>query len=346
MYFVLYDRHLQSIGETYVLESWSRISRAIDFDETKIVGEMIPYWAEPFFVVANDKQGHLLFSGLASTPKTDEKTKKTTIPLKDFTTLFNSDIVVDWSLIPTEGLTLETYFDKLLRLWVRQVDIGFSNILWDASALRGVLWDEELPLGEGKESVLLYSLIQDAMNLYSVYCTPVLNLQKKTLTFMFYPQGTLNLSIRLRDFDIAEIEKSFGDYNRACVYDPEFKLVKAWGLTEDNSVVSLPTTQPLVYPAKSRNFVQADSTPDALYDAMYSAVMGLANNRYQENIDLVYQKGQSIIDLSPVDFSYSVTVYTDNGLYKKLPVGEIETDSKGKRIIRLGHRVQELTQEV
>jgi hypothetical protein len=29
-----------------------------------------------------------------------------------------------------------------------------------------------------------------------------------------------------------------------------------------------------------------------------------------------------------------------------LPVGEIETDSKGKYIVRLGHRIQELTQEL
>ena len=77
MYFVLYDRHVKSIGETYILESWNRIQRATDFDEMKIVGEEIPQEANPFFVVVNDRQGKQLFSGLASTPSIDDKTKKT-----------------------------------------------------------------------------------------------------------------------------------------------------------------------------------------------------------------------------------------------------------------------------
>ena len=76
MYFVLYDRHLNSIGETYILEDWSRIQRAVDFDETRISGEQIPYSADPFCVVINDRQGKQVFSGLASTPSTDEKNFK------------------------------------------------------------------------------------------------------------------------------------------------------------------------------------------------------------------------------------------------------------------------------
>ena len=66
----------------------------------------------------------------------------------------------------------------------------------------------------------------------------------------------------------------------------------------------------------------------------------------KENIDLDAQKFKSIIDLTNADFSYDVEVYADNGYYKSLPIGEIETDSKGKHIVRIGHRVQELTQEL
>ena len=91
MYFVLYDRHLRSIGETCILESWSRIQRAVDFDDLKIVGEEIPYSAEPYFVVVNDRQGKIKFSGLASTPIIDDKQKK-------ITKISNNDIVFNRDL--------------------------------------------------------------------------------------------------------------------------------------------------------------------------------------------------------------------------------------------------------
>ena len=67
---------------------------------------------------------------------------------------------------------------------------------------------------------------------------------------------------------------------------------------------------------------------------------------YQENIDLDAQRYKSVIDLTNIDFSYIIKVYTNEGEYKQLPVGEIETDSNGKHIVRLGYRVQELTQEI
>jgi hypothetical protein len=146
----------------------------------------------------------------------------------------------------------------------------------------------------------------------------------------------------LSDVDINSIEKSFGDYNRATVYNADYTINSRWGLSEDNTVVKIPTDKNLVYPAKNRNFVSKENLSDSLYDA----VMGLAKNRYQENIDLNAQKYRSITDLSAVDFSYLISVYLPEGFYRSLPVGEIETDSSGKHIVRLGHRIQELTQEL
>ena len=122
-------------------------------------------------------------------------------------------------------------------------------------------------------------------------------------------------------------------------------------MTENNKVVKLPTTENVIYPAKNRNFIAEEPKDDltetqAINDAIYEAVMGLARNRYQENIDLNAQQYKSIIDLTNIDFSYKINVYTNEGKYKVLPVGEIETDSKGKHIVRLGNRIQELTQEL
>lgn len=350
MYFVLYDRHLNSIGETYILEDWSRIQRAVDFDETRISGEQIPYSADPFCVVINDRQGKQVFSGLASTPSTDEKTRKTTILLKDYMTLMNSDIVVDWGKLPKD-LTLGNYINHMLTLWLKQVDVGFVDIKWDVQRIQNLYWDSSIPLGEGNESVQVYDLVHDCMSYYGLYCLPLLDVYHKTLTFVFYPTAVVKRSIRLKDFGIESIDKSYGDFNRVTVYDYKYNEVQRWAITENNAVVSLPSKEPLVYPAKSHNVIAETPEDDlpyeqTLWDATYDAVMSLSQNRYQVNIDLDVQKYASILDLSMLDFSYTISVYTDEGLYQDLPVGEIEQDSKGTHIIRLGYRIQELTQEI
>jgi hypothetical protein len=174
---------------------------------------------------------------------------------------------------------------------------------------------------------------------------------RKTLTFVFHVAGVQTMSLRLRDFGILAVEKSFGAYNRVTVYDSNHVKNQQWALTETNSIVKLPSQEPLVYPAKNRNFIAKPPEEDlsesqALYNAVYKAVMGLAQNRYQENIDLDVTQYQSLMDMSELDFSYRVSVYTEDDFYKHLPVGEIETNNKGKHIIRLGHRIQELTQEI
>ena len=358
MYFVLYDRSLRSIGETYILESWSQIKRAVDFDDLKITGEQIPYSADPFLVVVNDRQGKLKFSGLASTPVIDDKSKKTTISLKDYATLFNTEIVIDWRTF--KGSTLSEYLDFILGLWLSQTETGLPLVTWDLSDISGIGLDKEIVLGASKESTSVHDLVFDAINYYNLYYTAQLNLKEKKLTFSFFSASLRSVSVRLSDFDIDSIEKSFGEYNRATVYDYDYSIHSKWALTKDNRVVRLPSEKDLVYPAKNRNFVSSYQEPsgssdtteelqkrsDALYDSLYSAVMELAQNRYQENIDLNVQTYKSIIDLSTVDFSYSIDVYLSDGFYKTLPVGEIETDSKGKHILRLGYRIQELTQEL
>ena len=352
MYFVMYDRFLNSLGETYILESWSRIQRAADFDELKITGEQVPYSVEPFFVVANDRQGKMQFSGLASTPVIDDKQKKTTISLKDYMTLFNTDVLVDWSQLDTENLTLAGYLEFLFNVWLDQTSVGFDNIFCDVREVSEILWDtENIPLGTDTESVLLYTLIKDAMNFYELYCLPVLDVYHKSLTFRFYPCGKHIREVRLRDFGIEAVEKSFGEYNRATVYSSTWEKQSEWALTENNSIVKLPSQTSLVYPAKNRNFIADEPSEDltfeqSIWNATYDAVMSLADNRYQENIDLDLQRYKTVVDLTDMDFSYRASVYAEKGWYRTLPVGEIETDSKGKHIIRLGHRVQELTQEI
>ena len=358
MYFVLYDKDLKTIGETYILESWNRTQRAADFDEINIVGEQIPYSANPFLVVVNDKQGKQMFSGLASTPQIDEKAKKTTFSLKDYMTLFNSEIVVDWSKF--SGTTLQDLFRFILGLFREQIQTGFQNIIYSVGRLEKISLDTEIKLNtETIENVMVYDLISDAMNYYNAYCIPTLDLKTKTLTYTFYQAGVQTTKIKLSDFGLTNVEKSFGDYNRATVYDKNFVKRKVWGLTEDNKIARYPNPSiPFVYPAKNRNFIAKETketitnddgttselVSDGLNNAIYDAIMGLAGNRYQENIDLDAQRFKSIIDLTSIDFAYDVEVYMPDGKYKTLPVGEIETDSKGKHIVKLGHRVQELTQ--
>ena len=339
MYFVLYDRFLKSIGETYILESWSRTQRAVDLDSLQIVGAQIPFSADPFLVVVNDRQGRLMFSGLASTPVINDKTKKTSITLKDYRTLWNSDIVLNQSLFI--GSTLGAYIDFVLNKWIEQTELGFNTVKWviDEIADMGMTHTQDTI---GVQNINVYDHISGLVNYYNLYMECVLNLNAKTLTYIFHKGGVNSVNV---------IEKSFGEYNRATIYNYRYQKNQQWALTLDNNVVKLPSDKELVYPAKNKNFIAEQPSEDvteaaAINAAVYDAVMGLAHNRFQENIDLDAQKYKSLIDLTNTDFSYRIAVYTNEGYYKELPVGEIVTDSKGKHIIRLGHRIQELTQEI
>ena len=352
MYFVLYDRNLNTIGQTYILESWNRTQRAVDFDDLKITGEQIPVSADPFIVVANNKVGKMLFSGLASTPSIDEKQKKTSISLKDYATLFNTEIIVDWSKFT--GKTVANYLTFVLDTWLNQTDVGLENILYDVSKITDIELDINIKLGAETENepgaetenVSVHDLIFDAINYYGLYYDTELSLSKKTLTFKFLKSGVRTQEIKLADFNLSSLKKSFGEFNRATVYKSDYSWLETWALTEDNSIVKLPSEKNLVYPAKNKNYVAADETADAVNSAIYDAAMGLAGNRYQENIDLNVQQYRSIVDLSAVDFSYNIRVYSDEGFYKTLPVGEIESDSTGNHIVTIGYRIQELTQEI
>lgn len=352
MYFVLYNRFLKSIGEPYVLESWSRTQRAVDLDSLRIEGAQIPFSADPFLVVVNDRQGKQMFSGLASTPVINDKTKKTSIILKDYLTLLNSDVMIDFSKFFAEyvaGATLGDYLNFVLNYWKEEIDLGFETVTWSVDSV----YEEPLTHTQDMSSIQSVNIcdhILGLVNYYNLYIVSSLDLNTKTLTYTFYPASLNSVSIRLKDFGVEVIEKSFGDYNRATVYNFNHVKMQQWALTKDNQVVKLPSNKELVYPAKNKNFIGKDpntsGSTGSLNGAVFDAVMGLAQNRYQENVDLDAQKYKSVLDLTGIDFSYKVDVYTDDGYYKNLPVGEIVTDSKGKHIIRLGHRVQELTQEI
>ena len=351
MYFVLYDRFLNSIGDPYVLESWSRTQRAVDLDSIRIEGELIPFSADPFFVVINDRQGKPMFSGLASTPIINNKTKKTSIILKDYCTLFNSDIIINQANFT--GTSLADYVDFVLTLWRSQTEIGFSGITWDVSGI--VSQTISHARGEASNQNLnVYNHIFGLINYYDLYIDCALDIHNKSLSFTFLRSGLNPVSVKLSDFGVDVIEKSFGDYNRATVYNHKYERKFKYALSTSNNIVLLKDLVPsasLVFPAKNRNFIAEEpredlTENDALQNALYDAVMGLAENRYQENIDLDAQKYKSLLDLTTIDFSYRISVYTDEGYYKDLPVGEIVTDSRGNHVIRLGHRVQELTQEI
>lgn len=347
MYYVLYNRQFKSIGESLVLENWSRVQRSYDYDEMSIRGEMIPYAEDPFFVVVNDRQGRQIFSGLSSVPTTSEKEQKTNMSLKDYKTLWNTEIVVPWASFISFTYVGE-YIEKILSLWLAQTDVGFSGIAWDTTEIAGISLSEGMLTEEDAtpsvESV--YDLINGACLLTDIWCDPYLDIKHKQLVFKFRKPPINSVSVRLADLGVSELEKSFGDVNRASVYTSDFSLLETWALTENNAVARLPAIAPLVYPAKHKAFVASDATDQALQDAIYNAITALAESRYQERVTIDVNAHSSVVDLSLVDLSYSVQVYTDKGFYRTLPVGEVQTSSSGEKVIVLGKQYQELTQEI
>lgn len=347
MYYVLYNREFKSIGDSLILENWSRTQRSYDYDDLSIRGEMIPYDADPFFVVVNDRQGRQIFSGLSSVPTTREKEQKTSLSLKDYKTLWNTEIVVDWSVF-SSFTNLGQYISKILELWLAQTDVGFSGISWDTEEIKNLALPEglESPQDSTPSVESVYDLIDGACLLTDIWCDPYLDIKNKRLLYRFRKPPTNSVNIRLADLGVSDLEKSFGDINRAVVYSNDYTLLESWSLTTNNAVSRLPSVASLVYPAKQKVFIAADSTEQAKQDAIYSAVTELAGSRYQERVSIDVNAHSSVIDLSQVDLSYVVHVYSSQGFYRTLPVGEIQTDSSGKRVIVLGKQYQELTQEI
>lgn len=347
MNFVLYDRKLKSIGELYPATEWSRIQRAVDFDEMTIVGSGVPLNEKPFIIVMLDKKGHPLFSGLVGT-LSRKKSGKSDIPVKDYLTLLNSDVFIDW--IGFDGTTASQYINFVMAAWSAQVDTGFvGRVTWNTDDVKDVLLD---PIFYGtseshRENVLAYDLIKGIVDFHEIYVETKLNIDAKTLTFYFKRAYVVEQELNLRDTELDFADSSFGDYNTVSIYKSSGEWYQSWGLTVNNNIIKLPAEDPdiLVYPKKNRNFVASEPTDESLFDAVYDALTGLAQNRYQENIDLPSRQYSSFLDLTKVDFSYAIKVYSSLGYDRVLPVGEIETDSKGKHIVRLGYRIQELTQE-
>jgi hypothetical protein len=289
-----------------------------------------------------------MFSGLASTPSISDKDKKTTLTLKDYLTLFNSDIYINWTRF--EGKKVFEYIQFIFDCWKEQVDVGMQNILIDVSGIQELDLDPTTVQIDGAENVLAYDLILDAIIYYDLYCETKLDIENKALTFYFKKALLNSAEIKLSDFGVDTIEKSFGDFNRVNIYDyQKFGIAETWALNQKNNVVKITAStdlDTLVYPTKSRNYFIEDVSVSSHTKARYEALTDLAKNRYQENIDLDAIQYKSILDLTTVDFSYKIAVYTNEGFYRDLPVGEIQTDSKGTYIVKLGYRVQELTQEL
>lgn len=341
MYAVLYDQNMSSYRGLYKIESWNRVQRAYDFDTMSIVCQQLPSEASPFFVVVNNEKGHELFSGLAGTPDIDDKTQKTTLVLKDFMTLMNSEIIIPWATITTNypNASVKTIFDVILGLWTTQNgEIGFDGISWNTDSLSNITADTSVIPTE-TESALVYDIISQYMSYYDLFCTPVLDVHSKSLTYNFSKVGIRTKNIRLSDYGIDRIVKDFGEYNKVSVYNTSYVLQDSYVLCEDNTIVKEPTNKPLVYPIKNRNYIA--SSDEDIASARYDAIMGLAENRYQENFD-IDASNDSV--LRGISFDTAVNIYTDLGLYKKMPVGEIETDSNGKYRLTIGYRTQLLTQ--
>lgn len=329
MYFLLYDRGLNSFDGSYILESWTRTQRAYDFDDMQFIGEAVSPEIEPFFVVAMDYRGKQLFGGLCSNPEIDEKTKKSTIIVKDFLTLFNTDIIIDMAPMQT--------VKELFEYIAVNCNCGFSSIQIDTTEIASIILENKADKG----NYLAYEIMSQQFSYYGIYAKSWLDINAKKIVIKFAKLGGENTKkIRLKDFGVERISKNIGEITRVAIFGNDFKKIESFVLGYDNNIYKEPTSNNLVYPLKTKNFVASSAEAKDVEQAKYDALMELAKNRYNENIDIEDRFNY----LENVDFGYLLEVSTEKGIYKMLPLGEIETDSKGKHLFRVGYRPQLLTQ--
>jgi hypothetical protein len=318
----LYNRQFQVIGtNAFVIESWKKITRAFETDSIQFVGE-VPNIdiTSALFATVHDKFGNVLFGGLLSTPDSSNKTDKATIYLKDFITMFNTEIVIDMTAYATVDALITAMFGLATETGI--------TINLDITGINAI----NLDYAKDTTTINIKETIFELCKQYNLYYEANIDLINNRLNISFKKVGTATLDINLSEWDLKVTAQDFGIINKATVLSEIDAVEAVYYLCNDNVIRVAPSEEQKLYPIKNKNFIGEDRE--------YNAITILAENRYQENFDI------NVVDTQLQDYGFNtlLTLYVNGIIYKQLPIGEIEEDSNGTKIIRIGYRPRLFTQ--
>lgn len=358
MYIEIYDENLHHLanidGITYDLQQ-----RVYDLDSFSATGKIDEEITQGKVAILKDDFGNYEYGCFIDDINILEG--KCTIKGLDFRTLFQNEILIDYSQPNSFDSRLSKIFEKVCGLLFEGLDLYVIHIPVTTHITYNST--DTTPLGNWQNQYIIkdaYTFLKLYLKYYGYNIEAKLDLADGILKFDFVRNNT-SLDINLKDFK-AEITTTQTKTNKA-IATLSFQTVKE----EDGVEVITPRPSTLAtsyyYLDKDNNIIQSNEAgnfqkriypvvtkifeAEYLAEAQYNAIYELVNSRYNDNIIIDNTQVIDPIDFKDYKLYTMVNVYQDGNFYISSPITEKHTtlNSNGLTIkVKLGFKVIYLTE--
>ncbi len=350
--------HITNItGITYDLTK-----RAYDLDSFTAEGISTEDVKESKILILNDKNGNYEYACFYDSSKDDNK--KITLKGLDFKSLWNQEIILDYTVPNSFDGTLSGIFKKISALVFNTTDIAMSflqtkiiipNDYTDTTLILGSLQDTY-------ESINAYKFLKVYLKYYEYQINSKFDISTNTIIFTFV-KNYAHISLNLKDF-IYELTTSSTTTNKTVAtikYEPLKKDADGNEYIDPREGKDIATVY--YYLDKTNNIVQSNEygnisnriypvvqkiyENEYLAKAQFDAVYELSNARYVDNIIIDNTASLDPIDFANYEIYTKIDLYSNGMLYKTLPISEkiISYSSEGLSIkVKLGFKKILLTE--
>lgn len=329
MYITFYDRNFKALADnsSQLIENFSRTRRAYDFNEFNCTCEPLTIDAQPVFGVIRKNNGDYDYAVL--NPVIDiDKNNKGNVSCRDLKAVFNTEVLYDFKLF--EGLNIAAFLLFLFDKWRDFDNCGFNVEINFADDCKNIkIIENTLPADKGIYNT--FEVVKKVFGIYDLYMTTSLDIRgHKIICFIGSTKRYL------KNLNIDEYPNTFGrvaaDINTAIAYTNDYSESIRWYLLRNNKI-----TQDLknrdIFPSRAKIFIS-----EKLEEASFNAIGELAENRYQEQIDINIYDSVDYDRLRNVDFDTSFNIFSGGKYYKTLPIGEIIDNDKNEMTIKIGYK--------
>lgn len=331
MFISFYDRNFNTVDNNSSLsvESYNLSRRSYDLNTFSCVCEPIGLTVEPMFAVMRDDKGKRYYDCLQPlyTRDTDGKGN---VEARDLKAVFNTEAIIDFTSAQS---SVKALFDYIFTAWKNSANSGFANVQFITDSIADITEEVQQPTEKNVYNVL--DLLGQLMSYYELYFEGEIDIKTKTLIFTVRKSKETTVKIKLEDYGITSFGKSYPEINMVIASTTDYSTTKKWFLLQSGEITDKEELQD-IFPTSAKII-----TKDTIDEANTEAVLELAENRNQENIEITVTQNDRNYN---IDFNTSVVVYYEGKLYKTLPVGEISESEDTEKEITLGYKPVELIQ--
>ena len=347
MIITFYDKDFNPLQDNASLNvgEWQLVKRAVDFDDFTATCEPFLERINPTFVVMKDDFGRYKYGAFAGIPELDAE-NKTNLQASDLKTIFNSELLVDSSVLSSSYYYVKDYLIALFEAVKTQVIKDSFNIELDVSNI------SNLPVSDLKPSnnLKVYSIWEDCivpyLKYYDLYMTSFISVAQKKITYKVGYAKDRVLPLRLWEFGIKNYGKYIASVNE-CQCIVSVNGIKTYGsnyiLLSDNSITTNSSLRNL-YPIKRKVILKVtDDTSEITplrTEGNVEALKELVEARYQETFTI---NTSGLKQYEEADFGVAFNVYTERGtFYKQLPLGQIIESSNNEKQLKIGYKPDDI----